>query len=131
LVTGNAFQGAMPMSSEIRRIKVSEKRQITIPIKFFQQLDIQDEVEVYIENGQLIIQPTRHADRGFAAEILKDLIAQGYQGQLLYDEFVRLQAEIRPAVERLIADVDEYAKGVLADPTRPKTAAEIFAELEG
>jgi antitoxin component of MazEF toxin-antitoxin module len=119
------------MSSKTKRIKVSEKWQIMISIKFFQQLDIQDEVEVYVENGQLIIQPTRHSDRGFAAEILKDLITQGNQCQPLYDEFVRLQAEIRPAVERLIADVDEYAKGVLADPTRPKTAAEIFAELEG
>lgn len=115
---------------ESKRIKVSEKRQITIPIKFFNDLHIEDEVEAFVENGRLIILPVKHVENGFASEILKDLINQGYQGEELYKEFVRVQSEIRPAVERMLADVDDYAKDILNNPSKQKSVQEIFNELE-
>lgn len=115
---------------ESKRIKVSEKRQITIPIKFFNELHIEEEVEAYVEDGRLIILPVRHVENGFASEILKDLIEKGYQGEQLYEEFVRLQSEIRPAVERMISDVDSYAKNILKDPSRRKSVDEIFGDME-
>jgi AbrB family looped-hinge helix DNA binding protein len=118
------------ISMEVRRIKVSEKRQITIPMKFFRQLHMKDEVDIFVKNGELIIRPAIPADHGFATEILKDLLSQGYTGGQLLEEFTHMQSQIRPAVERILAEADTLAKEALKDPNRKDKTAEIFADLE-
>ncbi|MDD2212238.1 MAG: AbrB/MazE/SpoVT family DNA-binding domain-containing protein, partial [Clostridia bacterium] len=42
---------------ESRIIKVSNKRQITIPQKFYEKLNIEQEVECIITNSEIIIRP--------------------------------------------------------------------------
>jgi AbrB family looped-hinge helix DNA binding protein len=126
--TGTASYRRIPMT-EIKRIKVSEKRQITIPKKFFDQLNIKDEVDVFVKNGELIVRPASRPDHGFATEILKDLVSQGYEGHQLIEEFTRLQSQIRPAVEEMIAEADQTAREALKAGHKDKTA-EIFADLE-
>jgi AbrB family looped-hinge helix DNA binding protein len=127
--TGMAVQEVMPMT-EVKRIKVSDKRQITIPIKFFNQLNIQDEVDVFVKNGELVIRPAGRPDHGFATEILKDLVSQGYEGQQLIEEFARVQSQIRPAVEEMIAEADAVAQTALKKTDRQDKTAELFADLE-
>ena len=62
-----------------KRIRVSSKRQITIPMKFHALLGMSNEVDCHIRNGALIITPIRPESTGeFAEEILADLVAQGY-----------------------------------------------------
>ena len=54
-----------------KRIRVSSKRQITIPMKFHQLLGMSDEVDCHVRNGALIITPIRPEPTGeFAEEIL-------------------------------------------------------------
>ena len=45
----------------------------------------------------------------FAEYILADLIAQGYEGQALLQKFKEKSSEIKPAVQRLIKEADEFA----------------------
>ena len=93
-----------------KRIAVSGKRQITIPIEFFNQLGIEKEVECFVQDGSLIIRrapPETHVE--IAEQILADLIAQGLHGDELMTQFRQLNRAIRPAVEVLIAEADKAA----------------------
>lgn len=47
----------------------------------------------------------------FAENILADLIAEGYSGAALLDEFRKRQVKIRPAVETLLEKAREAALG--------------------
>lgn len=97
-------------SNVAKRIRVSGKRQITIPRKFHEELDINDEVECHIQNGALIITPVQSVYSGeFAEEILKELVKQGLSGEALIGKFKELNRKVRPAVEVLIAEADAAA----------------------
>lgn len=93
-----------------KRISVSHKRQITIPIKFHEMLGISSEVDCYIKDGALIIKPIRPEYTGeFAVEILSDLVAQGLSGEQLLVKFTEMNQKVRPAVELLITEADAIA----------------------
>lgn len=94
---------------EPKRVSVSPKRQITIPLKFFEKLKIGREVECILKDGELIIRPVRE-ETEFAEEILADLIKRGLTGDELLSEFKRTRAGIRPAVERLIEEAKDQAR---------------------
>lgn len=94
---------------ENKRIKISSKRQITIPQQFFDSLGFADEAECSLKDGALIIRPVRQNGGEFAEQILADLLAQGYQGDELLAKFKEAQSKVRPAVERMIQEADEFA----------------------
>lgn len=93
-------KGENPMLK--KRISVSQKRQITIPIEFYNSVGIDKEVECYVENNAIVIRPVRESGGEFDEQILADLIAQGLSGQELLDKFKETRRQIRPAVERLL-----------------------------
>jgi bifunctional DNA-binding transcriptional regulator/antitoxin component of YhaV-PrlF toxin-antitoxin module len=95
---------------EKRRIHISSKRQITIPVKYYESMGLSNEVDCIYANDMLILLPVRQEGSAFAEEILKDLVEQGYSGQKLLAEFKRLSRQIRPAVERIIEEADTLAK---------------------
>jgi bifunctional DNA-binding transcriptional regulator/antitoxin component of YhaV-PrlF toxin-antitoxin module len=106
-----------------KRIAVSGKRQITIPIEFFSQLGIEKEVECYVRNGSLIIRPAVPETSGeFAEQILADLIAQGFQGDALFQRFKQTNRAVRPAVEKMLAEADDIA----SEKTTGATLADVF-----
>ena len=106
-----------------KRIRVSSKRQITIPMKFHKLLGMSDEVDCHVRNGALIITPIRPEPTGeFAEEILADLVAQGLSGKQLLDKFAEMNRKVRPAVQALIAEADKAA----AMSGKPGQFAEIF-----
>lgn len=94
-----------------KRIAVSQKRQITIPIEFYTRLGMDKEVECYVQNNVLIIRPVRDNDGSFDEEILADLIARGLSGEELLTEFKAVRRKIRPAVEALLDDARLAARG--------------------
>ena len=93
-----------------KRIAVSQKRQITIPIEFYNEIGIESEVECYVRDNSIVIRPVRD-DGVFAEEILGDLIAQGFSGDALLEKFKETRRQIRPAVEKLLAEADLAAEG--------------------
>ncbi len=102
-------KGEHPMLK--KRISVSQKRQITIPIEFYNSVGIDKEVECYVQNNAIVIRPVRESGGEFDEQILADLIAQGLSGQELLDKFKETRRQIRPAVERLLDEAHLAAKG--------------------
>ena len=94
-----------------KRISVSQKRQITIPIDFFNAIGVGAEVECYLRDNALIIRPVREESGAFDEEILADLIAQGLSGNELLAKFKEARKEVRPAMERLLDEAVRAAAG--------------------
>jgi len=108
-------KGENPML--IKRISVSQKRQITIPIEFYNSVGIDKEVECYVQNNAIVIRPVRESSGEFDEQILADLIAQGLSGQELLDKFKETRRQIRPAVERLLDEARLAAQGQASSKT--------------
>ena len=62
----------------------------------------------------------------FAEQILSDLIAEGFSGQELLDEFKTRQAKVRPAVEAML----EAAKAAASGTGEYSTYDDIFGSEE-
>lgn len=108
------MQAAMMKGSaitEMKKVSISAKRQITIPQKFFAMLGFDTEAECMVRGNELVIRPAR-ADAGgeFAEQILTDLIAQGYGGEELLAAFKKAQKEVRPAVEAMLTEAGRAAR---------------------
>lgn len=95
---------------EKRRIRISTKRQITIPSKYYEAMGLSNEVDCIYANNMLILTPVRNEGTAFAEEILSDLIEQGYSGEKLLSKFKETSRKIRPAVGKLIKEADALAK---------------------
>ena len=83
------------------------KRQLTIPLKYFETLGFNNEAECFLQEDGLFIRPLRDSGGGeFSEQILADLISQGYAGQELLDKFKEYSKAVRPAVLKLIEEAD-------------------------
>ena len=109
---------------DITKASISPKRQITIPQKFYNILGMGKEVECELTDNAIILRPFRN-DGGFATEILKDLVAQGYSGNELIEEFEKQQKNITKAINDISSQADDIAYG------RKKGAGinEVFTEV--
>ncbi len=112
--------------NEIKVISISQKRQLTIPQKFFTMLGFSDTAECCVRDGELVIRPAINNGETFADMILEDLISQGFSGAELLAKFKEQQRKVRPAVERMIEEADTIATthGRAAEPA--DTLGKIF-----
>lgn len=98
------------ISMEMKKVSISTKRQITIPLKFFTMLGFDTEAECMVRGNELVLRPARNNAGGeFAEQILADLISQGYSGNELLEQFKKAQNRIRPAVEKMITEAERVA----------------------
>jgi bifunctional DNA-binding transcriptional regulator/antitoxin component of YhaV-PrlF toxin-antitoxin module len=113
---------------EQKRVTITSKRQFTIPQKFYTELGFDRDAVCTMGDGMLVIQPVSHVSGGgeFAEQILSDLIAEGFSGQELLDEFKTRQAEVRPAVEAML----EAAKAAASGTGEYSTYDDIFGSEE-
>ena len=102
---------------ERKIISVSPKRQITIPLKYFEELNIDNEVECLLKGDSIIIRPLRGDSGEFAEEILKDLVSQGLSGEELIEEFKKKTKEIKGAISAILEEADKIATGELPSAT--------------
>ncbi len=105
----NAARKVIEMDSKI--IRVSKKRQITIPLEYYNQLNLGDEVKCFIENNALVISPLIRNTGEFSVEILKDLVSQGLSGNELVREFEEQSKYMVSAVSNMLNEADKIAKG--------------------
>jgi bifunctional DNA-binding transcriptional regulator/antitoxin component of YhaV-PrlF toxin-antitoxin module len=68
-----------------KRISVSQKRQITIPIEFFNSIGIDKEVDCYVQNNAIVIRSVREGVGEFDEQILADLIRNVPDGFRIYN----------------------------------------------
>lgn len=101
-------EGKNPM--EFKRVRISNKRQITIPQKYYTALGFGDEAECILRGNEVVIRPVRENVGGeFSEQILADLIRQGYSGEELLCRFKEAQSNIRPAVEIMLEQARKAA----------------------
>jgi len=96
---------------ERKIINVTGKRQVTIPLKFYERLSFRKEVECLLTEDSIIIRPLSNSDDGFTMEILKDLVSQGLSGDELLTKFAEQRNNIKKAIGFLIDEADEIADG--------------------
>lgn len=98
------------ITGEVKKVRISAKRQVTIPQKFFTMLGFDTEAECMVRGDELILRPARINSGGELSEqILEDLIGQGYSGKELLSNFRKARKEVRPAVEAMLAEAGETA----------------------
>lgn len=122
------MNNAVNSGSVTKRIKVSGKRQITIPISYFKKLGIGGEVDCVLTGDSIEIRPVAdESEKGeFDEYILADLIKEGYSGDELLKEFKARKAKIRPAVEKMLAHGRLVAEGKI----KGYTLEEVFGSEE-
>jgi len=96
---------------ERKIISVSTKRQLTIPQKYYDLLGFDNEAECVLQADSLLIKPLQSTNTSeFSEQILADLISQGLEGAELLNAFKEYSKSIRPAIQKLIKETDEFAK---------------------
>ena len=109
---------------ERKIINVTGKRQVTIPLKFYERLRFGKEVECVLTDDAIVLRPLSNQDDGFTMEILKDLVSQGYSGEELLTKFADMRQGINKAIGTLIDEADEIAEG----KRKGATTKDIFGE---
>jgi bifunctional DNA-binding transcriptional regulator/antitoxin component of YhaV-PrlF toxin-antitoxin module len=110
---------------ERKIINVTGKRQVTIPLRFYERLRLGKEIECVLTDDAIVLRPLSSSDDGFTMEILKDLVSQGYSGDELLTKFDEERRNINKAIDLLIVQADEIAKG----KRKGATTEEIFGEV--
>jgi len=96
---------------ERKLISISMKRQLTIPQRYYTSLGFDNEAECILQDDGLLIRPVRNTGDGeFSEQILSDLIAKGYEGQMLLEKFKEHSQAIRPAVQKMLKEAAAFAK---------------------
>ena len=96
---------------ERKIVSVTGKRQVTIPIRFFEKLRLGKEVECVLTEEAILLRPLSNSENVFTMEILKDLVSQGYAGDELLEKFTEQRINIDKAIKMLANEADEIAKG--------------------
>lgn len=94
-----------------QRIRITSKRQLTIPKAFFDALGFDKQAECILKGNEIIIKPVSDNSGYFASQILKDLVSQGYEGKELIAKFEECQKKVRPAIENLLDEANRAATG--------------------
>lgn len=85
----------------VKRVRISNERQISIPKEFYDQLHLKDEALIELSNSSLIIRPTNSEHVDLSEYILKDLVKQGYEGDELIKKFSEIKKGIPQAIDKL------------------------------
>jgi len=121
---GKNMYGLESPVMERKIINVTGKRQVTIPLKFYEKLRFGKEVECFLTDDVIVLRPFSNSDDGFTMEILKDLVSQGYGGDELLTKFAEQRDNIKKAIGALIEEADEIADG----KRKSATTKDIFGE---
>ncbi len=111
--------------SDYKIISVTSKRQVTIPKKYFDTMQIGEQVKCYIDGKRLVIE-TAHADEfwDFSTDVLRELVAEGYSGEDLLREFDSRKMKVTRALEQMAKEArDDLAAG------RGRPVEDVFREL--
>lgn len=117
-----------PQPVAAKQIRVSEKRQITIPKRFHDYLGIENFLICELRGDEIVLRPAP-TEVDFSEEILKDLVQEGYEGLQLITEFQKRKSQIRPAVEALLAEADLAAQEFTG--TGDEETEELFGDVRG
>ncbi|MFD1677420.1 AbrB/MazE/SpoVT family DNA-binding domain-containing protein [Alicyclobacillus fodiniaquatilis] len=98
-------------------VRITGKRQVTIPKEFFEQLDMGTVLHAFVEGGRLVLEPVRPEDpMDFSQEIINDLADAGLTGEELKKEFAKRREGMMAAMKELVTEArNEAVDGSEAD----------------
>lgn len=76
-----------PAKMQPQRIKVSRKRQITIPARAYRDMGFTEYALIEQTDEGLLIKPLAVEDEGVSLDALRRLIAEGYEGEALIERY--------------------------------------------
>lgn len=114
---------AMTALAEPQAIKISSKRQITIPAQWYRALDFHEYALATWTDDGILIQPLDVADEDVTVDILRHLIAQGYEGDELIEQYKQMKSKIVSAKQAIAEAEEDVAAG------RVRPARELIAEM--
>lgn len=98
-------------AKDTQAIKVSSKRQITIPAKWFKEMEFGEyALCTWTEQG-ILLQPLQSEDEDITVDILRRLIEQGYEGESLLQKYQEVRPRIAKYAEKLSEGEEDIAKG--------------------
>lgn len=95
-----------PFEDNIKRVKISKERHIRIPKKFYDSLNVSDEVYVELTGKSIIIRPITAEIVDFSEYILRDLMNEGYTGEKLITKFKELKTNIPYSLNQMIKETE-------------------------
>lgn len=88
-----------------KRVRISSKRQISIPKEFYEAMHFSDEAVIEFTGTSLIIKQVAEEAVDFSKEILMELVEKrGLSGKELIDEFTRIKQGIPSAIDKMTAE---------------------------
>lgn len=97
---------AVAALAEPQAIKISSKRQITIPAKLYEEMGFTEyALCTWTEDG-LLLQPLEVSDEDTTVDILRYLIAQGHEGEDLIERYQEMKRKIVP-LKKLIEEAED------------------------
>lgn len=93
-------------------INISPKHQITIPQKFYTELNFGSEAICILRDEEIVIRPIKQTkNEDFTDMILADLIEQGYHGAELLEMFKQEKLRLRAGIAMMLQDAEAAAHG--------------------
>ena len=95
-------------------IKISSKRQITIPAKYYEQAGFGDYALCIWTDKGLFLQPLDVEDEDVTVDILRHLIGEGYEGEDLITQYQAMKQKIVSVKDKLDEAERDIAEGRVA-----------------
>jgi bifunctional DNA-binding transcriptional regulator/antitoxin component of YhaV-PrlF toxin-antitoxin module len=114
---------------EYRDIKITSKRQLTIPKAFFDYLGIEETVHAFLLNDGILIKPEqkKSIQETDIEAILRNVMNEGYSGDELADEFSRRVKEYNKFLDRRI---DGFLNDMTSDMVSEDDGGDDFNGLD-
>ena len=110
---------------EPKTIRITGKRQLTIPKEYYDVLGMNNVAKCYLEGKRIIIEPIAVRNDGdFSEELLAELISRGLHGKELLDSFTEYKRRIKENIDEMYIS----AQKTINEPHRKNDMDDVFGE---
>ena len=97
-------------TATVKTVRVSSKRQITIPAETYKRLGFKSYAYLEERDGGIFIRPVEVLDEREAVDILRYLVEEGYTGEELVRKFEEMQPDVVEVSRKLDEAEDDIRK---------------------
>lgn len=102
------------MSDNYKVISISQKRQITIPQKYFSRFKFGSHAKISLLDMGILIEPAENifnSNGEFDVQILRELVQKGLSGEELISAFKEYRSKVPVAIEAMREEAHDIACG--------------------
>lgn len=121
---GTAAEKVEPRKPESKVVKISSKRQVTIPAEWYREQGFSEYALVTRTETGFTFEPLEVKAEDATERILRELIGAGYEGEELLEKYKEANAKIKSVREKIEEAEADIAAGRVGD------FDEMMAELD-